>query len=368
MSESGSNAESTGVSNAPFEGIFDVFIDPEAAEQALEIASNHPHLFTKMRDSPSHSVLYSSQPNGFDVAGDGSASSGEAAGDGSSVQEETFTGKEDCGQNEFQDEEVQNLDHFITYEEQDALKQERCRLEEAKQRQEDCGRQHQASQHLSADSLLQSDESKEETIAEVNMAPSTRSQVKQKRVRKRAPSPTPADSDEDNNPKRHFRERTVNQKYPYQSDKLRTKLANSKGRSVKEKEVDSAVLQQMQVSGPKATARNIAARKKPKQTSNASTRSSVDVTLVGSEASTSASSIAGPELSEEFIAQHTDFYVEVKGSEEKGAAVVSMQKASTLDKLIDFVESFDPDGESLSWIRCFLHWKVCERLPGCGTS
>lgn len=348
MSDIGSDPEPSGVDTAELAGIFDAFIDTEAAEQSLEIASDHSHLFTTMGDLPSRSVLYSSSPEDTEVTSKRSAHRSEASGGRISVQDETFTGKENRDPNEFQDEEVQNLDRYITYSDQDR----RLEQQEAIRGREECNRSPQVPQQLPAD------EAEGDIIAEDFMAPSTRSQSKQKRNRRLALSPTPNDSDGDPSPKRQFRERTVNQKYPYQSDKFRTKLTNSKGRSVKDKEVDNAVMQQVQGSGPKVTTRNPAIIKKPKRSSNASTRSSADVTLVGSEGFTPTSSVASLEVSNDFIEQHTDFWVDVKGSEDTGAAIVSMQKASTLDKLVDFVESLDTDGKSLSWTRCFLHWKV----------
>ena len=356
MSDAGPDPEPSGVDTAELAGIFDAFIDPEAAEQSLEIASDHSHLFTTMGDLPSRSVLYSSSPENTEVTSKRTARRSEASGGPMLVRDETFTGKENRDPNEFLDEEVQNLDKYITYSDQDR-QDERLEQHEAIQGREECNSNAQVPQQSPAN------EAGEDIIAEDFMAPSTRSQSKQKRGRRIALSPTPNDSDGDPSPKRQFRERTVNQKYPYQSDKCRTKLANSKGRSVKDQEVDSAVMQQVQGSVPKVTPRKSRITKKPKRTSNASTRSSVDITLVESENSTPASSVAGLETSNEFIEQHTDFWVEVKGSEDMGASIVSMQKASTLDKLIDFVESLDTDGASLSWTRCFLHWKVGNSLP-----
>ena len=349
MSDTGSNAEPTGVDNAELAGIFDEFIDPEAAEQSHEIAADHSHLFTTMGDLPSRSVLYSSSPEDTEVTSKRSAHRSEASGGQISMQDDTFTGKENRDPNEFQDEEVQNLDRYITYSDQDRL-QERRQQDEVTPCQEECNRDAQVTQQLPAR------EREKDITAEDLMAPSTRSQSKQKRGRRLALSPTPNDSDGDPSPKRQFRERTVNQKYPYQSDKFRTKLTNSRGRSVKDKEVDNAVMRQVKGGGPKVTASHPRITKKPKRTSNASARSSVDATLVESEISTPGSSVAGFEIGNEFIEQHTDFWVEVKGSEDMGASIISMQKASTLDKLIDFVESLD--GDSLSWTRCFLHWKV----------
>ena len=358
MSDTGSDPEPTGVDTAELAGIFDAFIDTEAAERSIEIGSDHSHLFKTMGDLSSRSVLYSSSPEDTGVSRKRFARSSEAAGGQPSVRDETFTGKENRDPNEFQDEEVQNLDRYITYSDQDR-RAGNGEQEDAIQGREEYDKDAQLSQQFPAD------EAADNTIAEIPkdfMAPSTRSQSKQKRGRRLALSPTPNDGDGDPSPKRQFRERTVNQKYPYQSDKCRTKLANSKGRSVKDKEVDNAVMQQVQGSAPKLTPRKSSITKKPKRTSNASTRSSVDVTLVKSATSTPASSVAGLEISNEFIEQHTDFWVEVKGSEDMGASIVSMQKASTLDKLIDFVESLDTDGASLSWTRCFLHWKVGNTL------
>lgn len=235
----------------------------------------------------------------------------------------------------FQDEEVQNINQHLTCEKDARLAKET----------RDQGQIHD--QNLDQ-------RSEEGDIGQDAMA-LTRSQTRKRARKPRTPAQTLNDSDDEPSTKRTLRERTVTQQHPYISEKTRFTMSKSKGRAVKDVEVDKAVMKEMNGKNVKTQARvststRGSAKGKPLTTKRAST-----------DSPTPQSSGGVPEVTDEFVLHNTILYVEVLGSEDKGAAPIPFSACSTLESLLRFVNETWVAHENavLSSIRCFLHWKVC---------